>query len=446
MLGLIPRNSKVVLFTEYGETVQSMIERMLSIVSFSKAKGLLLCVNCDKSIKPESLFKFGESIRSKVNPICNILFHPVWTDRTGIEVVTAMVEFTNEELKKNEETNAWLKNWSQKLEEKKMFDERAKAVAAELDRNAAEWEANYARYAEALLANESKLKNNKTQFNEFKPLYLYSNVSDAMDSGTYNLRYRGQGVADLKIGRDGVLRLSMTADHFKNNTLDFECDIDLRDGVPWHSAKATDFRKFFRDNTQARRRKGKEEHRKESLLLTEFLKDDSDVKQLLRVQPVRLFDHVRFQLPTPLSASGGKGFIYSSSKGGGIDILSRVGKGRGTRLCVMEVKKANTSAEPPAIVIKQAITYAVFLWKLLRSEKACGQKWYNIFGYKGTLPKRLTILAAAVMPPSDKTESGFEKHVIQLSDTDKLVLHTVFFEEKDNVITGITPSWDVPCK
>lgn len=99
---------------------------------------------------------------------------------------------------------------------------------------------------------------------------------------------------------------------------------------------------------------------------------------------------------TPLKASNIKKIAYSGKNGGGIDILSRVGVGKATKLCVMEVKDENKKSEPPAKVIQQGLSYATFIRELLRSES--GNAWWKIFGFNGKLPDHLELYVVCVLP------------------------------------------------
>ena len=292
------------------------------------------------------------------------------------------------------------------------------------------WKDDFAKYAGQILSRADTIKRNKKLFHQFAPLFLYMNVTEAKSSGTFGIRYAGQQVADLKI-RDGEVLVN-TKKYDTNNREHFACDVVLHDAL-WGSPAAARFRKHFwaapQRNKEAKKQNA--EHRIESMLLSELSKQKSAGKEILGVQPVRLFGEIaRFQMKTPLSASGND-LKYSGVHGGGIDILARFGRGAKTQLCVIEVKD---EAEPPEKVICQAVAYAVFLRELLRSPG--GADWYKIFGFKRELPKNLEIIACTAMPLGEKTASNFEGTEIPLGDFDKIVLRSIYFVEHECKLTG----------
>ncbi|MFZ2958915.1 MAG: hypothetical protein WA705_18645 [Candidatus Ozemobacteraceae bacterium] len=120
---------------------------------------------------------------------------------------------------------------------------------------------------------------------------------------------------------------------------------------------------------------------------------------------------------------------YSGSRGGGIDILARVGIGGAVSLCVMEVKDENRPNEPAAKVIQQALAYSTFLRGLLRSD--CGENWWHIFGFKGKLPEKLNIYVACVMPSLSEEDTPFSKKEICV-EADCLHLHYIGFHPTEN--------------
>ena len=123
-------------------------------------------------------------------------------------------------------------------------------------------------------------------------------------------------------------------------------------------------------------------------------------KILCNIQPVKLAGIARFQMPTPLSAAKIKEVKFIGPAGGGIDIISRIGAGSATKLCIMELKDENKPDEPPAKVILQGLAYAVFIKELLRSES--GAEWWKIFGFSGKLPEQLELYVICVMPSKKK--------------------------------------------
>jgi hypothetical protein len=303
-----------------------------------------------------------------------------------------------------------------------------------------EWVQRYVEYGKSISANLEKIKNKKEQFHQWAPLYVYMNVTEAKGQMKFSLRYQGQDVAKLKVN-GGAITIS-TKDSKKNfneiNKRDFDCDINL-DDKEWTSKEAANFRKHFsgiikRTNNSG---KGNEEHRVESLLLTEFSKTNSREKILCNIQPVKIGDIARFQMPTPLSASTIENLKYSGSKGGGIDIMSRIGIGGGVDLCIMEVKDENVSIEPAAKAILQGLAYAAFIRELLRSEG--GEEWWKIFGFGRKLPKKIKLSVACVMPSIDDNDTSFSDTIIKTGE-DSFYLHHLYFKEENNRIVDFTTS------
>ncbi|MBU1044744.1 MAG: hypothetical protein KJ915_10155 [Candidatus Omnitrophica bacterium] len=310
-----------------------------------------------------------------------------------------------------------------------------------------EWVSRYSEYAKAIVANRSVIKDKKKMFHQWSPLYLYMNVNRAKScSPTFSLRYFGQDVAYLNIsGKEVKLKDEKCRDNTKygklrrQNQRDFGCSIDFHD-KKWTGTEARNFRKYFLSNPARNRKnnKGNEEHRVEDLLLTEFSKRQGRIKKtkLHNIQPIKIAGVARFQMPTPFGASGKQ--VKYSKKGGGIDILARVGKGRGTTICVMEVKDEYLKKEPPQKAITQGLYYATFIRELLRS--SCGNDWWNLFGFSGTVRKKLNICVCCVMPfnksgDSDKSFGGYQMPI----ENDTFELHYMYFSE-DGKINNIKTS------
>jgi len=299
-----------------------------------------------------------------------------------------------------------------------------------------EWISRFEDYAKKIHLNLDTIIKNKKKFHKWMPLYLYMNVKEAKGSMVYSLRYLGQDVADLKIKGDNVAISTLRCD--KNNETYFGCKIKLKDNA-WRSEKSKEFRKYFKANPKRDDTLGmNNEHRIESLLLTEFSKSKSQIKSLCNVQPVLLANIARFQMPTPLSASKIDSLEYVI-KGGGIDILARVSRGGRRRLCIMEVKDENVSKEPPSKAILQGLAYATFVLKLLRSKS--GEDWWKLFGYHVSLPpKHINLYVACVMPSlPDKCDTTFADKEIKI-ENDSIHLHYIYFKETKNIITEMTTS------
>ena len=152
-----------------------------------------------------------------------------------------------------------------------------------------------------------------------------------------------------------------------------------------------------------------------------------------------------YQLLTPIKASRISENIlkYSGAKGGGIDILANI---NGERLCVIELKDSYKEEESPKKAIKQAIAYATFIIKLLRSENARGAEWYKYFlGETAELTDDpITVNAVIAMPykngcdelnGEDKAFEGVELKVWRGNTAevppDIIKLHYMYFEKDE---------------
>lgn len=116
-------------------------------------------------------------------------------------------------------------------------------------------------------------------------------------------------------------------------------------------------------------------------------------------------------------------------KGGGIDILARVRKGRNSHLCVFELKDENHDSEPMEIVLQQALKYAVFLACLLNNEGEGDnervENWWKILGYKGE--KKLNVIdVVGIMPKGTEVDCKYCYHVGSFT----LNLYTLYFDKE----------------
>jgi hypothetical protein len=304
-----------------------------------------------------------------------------------------------------------------------------------------EWRERYAGYATSIRANEPLIKRVRRSFREWSPLYVYLNISSAkkaINSVSFELRYMGQTVAELKGNEDGRHKLSTRyKDCERTNRSHFDCSICLS-AANWRGKDVKKFRKYFKNrkagvNKGNNEHRGNEEHRLQSLLLTEFSKTKSEEKPLLRIQPVTIAK-VRFPMPTQISASNHKKPHYiKPGKSGGIDILARTGTGgKATHLCIMELKDKNERREPPKDAMKQAVAYATFIRELLRSD--CGGDWWKLFGFVGgKVPEPLVLYAACVMPSNCNNDYSFRDMKLNI-ESDTIKLHYLYFKEENNKI------------
>lgn len=295
-----------------------------------------------------------------------------------------------------------------------------------------EWKKRYEGYADIINNNIDNIKKIKSKFNLRDQLYLYINITESKkNSPNFNLRYLGQNVASLSV-RGSKVTIS-TKGYDKYNY--FNCPVNLSN-EEWNSAKARGFRKYYlsRPGRNPKSQIKKNEHRIESLLLSELSKKSSSGKILSNIQPVKMAGIARFQMPTPISASK-EPFKYSTHNGGGIDILARVGTGPNTKLCIMEIKDEYKHKDDPIKAIKQGLAYAVFIRELLRSDS--GEKWWKLFGFNHPIPKKLKLYVACVMKLNnnqDIYDSSFKGNSIKFGE-DSIQLHYLYFEENNNTIS-----------
>ena len=301
-----------------------------------------------------------------------------------------------------------------------------------LEKNS-EWRDRYTGYAEKISANIDVIKTVRASFHEWSPLKVYLNITaakTAKNTVNFELRYLGQTVAKLKGSGDTKHKLS-TRRYDTNNLRHFDCNIALSNAA-WRGEGAKDFRNAFKNRKGARntgKHKNNEEHRLESLLLTEFSKRKDKVMRYIK--PVTI-GTVRFPMPTPISASNHAVLKYSRQYGGGIDILTRTGTGgKATRLCIMELKDENTKREPPKDALKQAVAYTTFIRELLRSNT--GAAWWKLFGFGGNIPDSLELYATCVMPSCHNNDYSFRGMELNI-DRDTIKLHHLYFHEENNRI------------
>ena len=251
------------------------------------------------------------------------------------------------------------------------------------------------------------------------------------DKRKYFLRYLGQNVADILVSNKTGERFFSTKEYQNSNKKNFEYDI-VHDNDNWHSKSGEIFRKFF-NGYKARidGSKRNEEHRIQNLLFRELAKKKGEEKYIKFIQPVRL-QRCFLEIPTPFAASNHNP-TYAAQRGGGIDILARVKYGPETRLGVVEVKDEYKTNENIFQVLNQAVTYACFICKLLRSES--GAKWAKLFKFTNPeelLSKPLIVDAIAAMPnisPEDSALFNLEKPARIKVGEDLIELHFISFED-----------------
>jgi len=132
------------------------------------------------------------------------------------------------------------------------------------------------------------------------------------------------------------------------------------------------------------------------------------------IQPV-LLEGFPFQFPLPISGNSGG----PKPGNGNIDILSRRGLGKGTKISIWELKRPKTTGH----AIEQAYIYAVTLLKMLRTPKT-GHIWYrDIIGFGTDVPDRLTVeCVVAVSIATQKNRDVFEEKLKTFKENNSLLV------------------------
>ena len=295
-----------------------------------------------------------------------------------------------------------------------------------------EWEEIYARYAQELNPNQKTYNDRAKKFRKPYSLVVYSTIGKVLDGSStfsYDLRFAGQSVGGIKVkeGDKICLYVSEKQSKYAKEHFGFTNSKEIK-GEDWHSKEAREFRTFYgKQNSTNLINIKSEEHRIESFLLQEFSKSKSEGKKLCYIQPVRLGGRF-FQLTTPLSASNHIPSLSltkdkKGATGGGIDILARVKHNHfGFRFAVIELKDDNDASECQEQVMYQALIYATFLAKLLRSKRGIrsergirsksGENWYNILrplkSKETEVPQKLMIDVVTLMPSGNSKEGELE--------------------------------------
>ena len=271
------------------------------------------------------------------------------------------------------------------------------------------WEDIYERYANQIIKNSKKYKDNKKLFKVKSPLTIYSTISSVMSGSSYDLRFAGQSVGTISV-EDDIVKLTVKNADYSREKFGFANSKVLKK-VDWKTDEdAQSFRRFFYGLENNRKLKVKsQEHRLENFILKEFSKKHRAQKLLCNIQPVRLCG-LFFQLTTPLKASSHQPTISLTNNnkgatGGGIDILARTLRSSNNvrRLAIIELKDENKSNEPQKEVMFQALIYATFVAHLLRSKS--GEKWWKkIFRFGSSVDQHIDLDVVSLMPSGDPQE------------------------------------------
>jgi hypothetical protein len=294
-----------------------------------------------------------------------------------------------------------------------------------LSDNILEWERRYDGYLKLIKEKEEIYRSKK--FRVIYPLSLYTSIS-RIENFEYDIRFCGQSIATVTVNDDVLVS---TKGKDPNNKKYFHVDISLENKKTWRDRKASEFRGKFTKELRNIVKLNSPEHNVENVLLEEFAKTGSVDKTLCNIQPIKLCGAF-FQMPTPLSASKEPINYSAHNRGGGIDILARVTHNiKDVRICVMEIKDENKKGESPQKVMEQAVAYATFVARLLRSKS--GNDWYKMFGFRKSIPKNLEIDVAIVMPFDEDRNENFEKiEKIKVSENTYLNLYSLYYKTIEN--------------
>lgn len=300
-------------------------------------------------------------------------------------------------------------------------------------KNHSEWKKRYNRYINNLKGDGKKYRTPIKFPKVNPPLFKYTTISASENE--IILRYKGQTVGKIIYERENFyLKIDKTKEE------NFGCPLGKG---KYPSKDEKDFNYYWKLFTDHFNTNPYKESHNEATVESELI---SLIETRSCMKPVVLNYDERFQMPTPLAASG-KNLIYADgNKQGGIDILAKIGKGgNGTKLTVIEVKDENTPEEPAEEVIKQALAYSTFIRELLRSEH--GIDWYHKFGFqcknieKG-MPKKLVIMCLVAMPFDNAKNKSIPVRTIPIKDTKgddeiKLGFISLKIEKKGNTIKKI---------
>jgi hypothetical protein len=272
-------------------------------------------------------------------------------------------------------------------------------------------------------------------FNEWKPLRFYVAVGDVSRAGrsggasvSFSLRYRGQEVAKVTVGKEP--KLVVTAKQMKTNSGYFKVTTPAGE-FGWRSPEAVKFRREFKSPRLGAPVKSVERE-VEARILVELEGDAAARKFAGTLRNVRHCGLTRHeypvQYPVPISANTGR----PRASRGNIDILARRGGGRGTRLSVWELKRPDAlGAFQKALA--QAYIYAVTLALMLRGDG--GGEWYRLFGFRGPVPESLAVEAVAVVTEDQAKRAGAaleslgDSPLVLADERTGIGLHVAYYDE-----------------
>ena len=277
------------------------------------------------------------------------------------------------------------------MDNKEIIEKTLEEISKDVD-----WETRYAKYAKDILMHEvhhkELSKNAKVKF----PLSKYTSITKFKGRKLEtDIRFLGESIGSLII-KDGSSFFKKSKSGYNDLAKKYPDIPKLGPCEDWNSPNMKSFRSFLSHIDIADAKTHSPEHKCENLLLREFSQTDSKKKSLINIQPIT-FGGEFVQLTTNLCASK-KGGVFYSKKGGGIDMMVRARhKDNKVYLGVFELKDQNKSNEPMSVVIQQALSYAVFIAKLLDS--ASGPDWMKVFGFKNQCPKIIDVVG--IIPKGD---------------------------------------------
>jgi len=273
-------------------------------------------------------------------------------------------------------------------------------------------------YADTILEkdfNQFKIKRSKN-------LHQYISIYNATNKAPQiSLRYLGQQVASMDVCKPYKITICGTVENYFKDIPNFPVN-----GFNWKSDDGTKFRKFFENPKKNNLRS--EEHKHESLIISEFEKKKSEDKSLLYIQPIKINNLFRFQMATSVNGNGEKGM-------GNIDILARVGRRSNANIAIIELKVSKSYLSKNDGV-KQALSYAVFIRELLRKSKA-NERWIEIFGFgKNRLNRGITFYAVLMVPENLKDQAkslldSFDTKSVKI-ENDTIQLASIFYKKEDD--------------
>lgn len=308
------------------------------------------------------------------------------------------------------------------MENKEIIEKTLSEISKDSD-----WETRYANYAKDILKNEAYHKELTNKAKVKFPLSKYTSISKYRGKKVEtDIRYLGQSIGSLFFEPDSKPYFKKSKSGYDDLAKRYPDIPQLQSCEWWNGSNMKRFRSFLSHIDVADAEIHSPEHKCENLLLREFHETDSKKKSLINIQPIT-FGGEYVQLTTNLSASK-KGVVSFSKKGGGIDIMARSRhKDNKVYLGVFELKDQNKSNEPMSDVIQQALSYAVFIAKLLDSKG--GADWMKIFGFKKQCPHIIDVVG--LIPRGEETIIEEEYQVGSYF----LRTHTLYFD-KDALFKG----------